>query len=358
MNESKETKPLFHAGIAKKMAKKSMKHKKQKKREKKEKRIITGSSYVLKSVFLKSWLLESPTVFHNRILVAISPYNYSFKERYNRVLYFNSLNDLEKVFIEGKPVSKTKYMPTQFDCLRAFRENQKLRWAFKKLFLAWKLKKLQLVNDTDVITLEAPKNPVYIMDFHANKKYQVNAKSFLLDTINRFLLHYDFFPEPRAPRNLLTNEDLTWGQLWSISQQLKKVGSSHWCWEGYTFHKFQLSEFVSYFEIPLKLEMVNRCFLGSTTDSEWYVSDFISQNTTDIQAKWLKWGVYHMKDDPYIQEWKELCFKYWKLAIRQGEQEAEEDPCIVAEVRRLIQNKSGILQIQRAFRSTHPIIVP
>lgn len=348
-------KHVFHPGTSKKRAKKSTKHKKE---QKKEKRKVTGSSFRLNSSFLKSWLLESADHFHSRILMAITPYNLSLKERYNRVLYFNKLNDLEKVFFEGKPVKETKYMPTQFDCLRAFRENQKLRWAFKKLFLAWKLKKLQLVNDTDVITLEPPKNPVYIMDFHANKKYQVNAKSFILDTVNRFLLHYDFFPEPKSPRNLLTNEDLTWGQVWSISQQLKKSGSSHWCWEGYAFHKFQMPDFVSHFEIPLKLEMVNRCFLESTTDSQWYISDFISQNVTELQAKWLKWGVYHLHNDPYIQEWKELCFRFWKLAVRKGEQEAEEDPIIVAEVRRLIQNRSGILQIQRAFRSSHPIVAP
>jgi hypothetical protein len=355
MNSNENT--PFQIGSSKR-AKKSTKHKKLQKKDKKEKRRIAGSSFVLKSYFLKSWLLGPTHHYSSRIITTLSPYNMTFKERYNRVLYFNTLNDLEKSFINKLPVKETKYMPTQFDCLRAFRENQKLRWAFKKLFLAWKLKKLQLVNETDVITMEPPKNPVYIMDFYTNKKYQVNAKSFILDTVNRFLLHYDFFPESKSPRNLLTNEDLTWAQIWSISQQLKKIGTTHWCWEGYTFHKFHMPDFVSHFEIPLKLEMVNRCFLGSITDSQWYISDFISQNATETQAKWLKWAVYNLNEDPYIQEWKELCFKYWKLAVRKGEQEAEEDPTIVGEVRRLIQNKSGIQQIQRAFRNRHPIIAP
>ncbi len=334
------------------LAKKCNKHKVDKKKSKKKEKLkYKGAPIFLKSAFNKSWLLESSDKYSNRILTTLSPYKLSFQERYTRILYFNKLNEYEKIFWEKQKANapETKYMSTQTDCFKAYNQNQKLRWAFKKLFLAWKLRKMTLVNETDLITLEIPKNPIYILDFKTNKKYIFEAKSVLIDSVNRFLLHYDFFPESKKPRNLLTNEELTWSQLWCVSNQMKKMGISHWTWEGFCSHHFSLAEFVCHFDVPLRIEMVNRCFKDPLSDSNWHLSEFINSNTIGMKRKWLKWAVYNFSDHPYMKQWKQICFKYWKLAVRIGESEAADDPFITEEIDRLLENDEMINLIKNTY---------
>lgn len=338
----------------KQYAKKAVKAKRSKKSKttKKQKKVVKGNGCTFTSSFLKSWLLEPNENYSNRILQTLSPYRLSFQERYTRILYFNKVNEYEKIFIEAEKARQPekKYKPNQFDCLNAYRANQSLRWAFKKLFLAWKHRKLQLVNDTDIITMEPLKTPIFICNYSTNKKYQVEAKSLLVDSLNRLFLHDDFFPKSKVPRNLLTNEELTFSQLWSCSLQMKKYGITHWCWEAFASSSFNLEFLLADYETPMKYEMVKRCFSDTlSSDANWYVSELIGANTTGITAKALKWAVYHQSSHRYMLKWRDLCQIYWKVAVIQGETEAENTSWIQARLNTLLEDVTSIKEIKRLY---------
>lgn len=344
-------KHVFQCGKGRVMAKKKIKKDRLKQQKKKKaKPIQNGTSPIFHSSFLKTWLLEPHTNYSARVLMALSAYNLSFKERYTKILYFNKISELEKNFWTKLNPSPKKYMPTQTDCFKAFYANQALRWAFKKLLLAWKLRKVILVNEEDIITLEKPKYPIYIYDLHNKKKYQLEAKSFLVDSVNRFLLHDDFFPKSLSPRNLFTNQELSFGALWSIHNQLKKYGVTHWSWEAFVQSCFQISPFVLNYEIPLKYEMVKRCFQDSTSiDANWYTQELILANAEGLVAKSLKWAVYNQPTNCYMLKWRAVCHDYWKIAVRSGEVEAENNIHIRTRIYTLLDDTQSINFIKDSF---------
>lgn len=333
-------------------AKKAKKAKKKDKKRKLPKPVCRSSSNTFHSAFLKSWLLEPYENYMPRILTTLEPYNLSFQERYSRVLYFNKLNELEKIFLEKQIPSNTsrKYKDTQFDCLKAYRANQTLRWNFKRLLLAWKHRKLQLVNDTDIITMEPLQHPLFIYDYTRQKKYQIEAKSFLVDSLNRFLLHDDFFPTSKSPRNLYTNEDLTFSQLCSVSNQLKKYGLTNWYWEAFVKSAFSINTFLSEFEAPLKYEMVKRCFSDSTSlDAKWFTSELVLANTEGTTAKTIKWAIYNRDTHSYITKWRNICQMYWRIAVIKGEWEAENTDFIQSGITTLLKDESSITELKTLY---------
>lgn len=342
---------------AKVYAKKATKAKKKdkKKDRKKPKRVSSGTPPFFYGSFMKSWLLEPSGHYNPRISMALDNYNLPFKERYSRVLYFNTISDLEKVFWNKQlqDTQLTKYTGTQFDCLKAYRANQALRWSFKKLVLAWKYRKLQLMNENDPITMEPLKNPLYIYDYSTKRKYQIESKSLLVDSLNRLFFHDDFFPKSKLPRNLLTNEDLTFSQLWSTSLQMRKYGITHWCWEAFVKSSFCLNTLLADHHIPMKYEMIKRCFSDLTsTDANWFVSELILANTEGILAKALKWAIYHHPTHTYLLKWRGLCQTYWKLAVVQGETEAENTGWIRARIATLLEDTTSLKEIRRLYFET------
>jgi len=343
--------PIVYAKKAKKREKRHSKYK----GKKNEKRLVKGTGSSFSSVFLKSWLIEPSQNYMPRVQMALAPYNLSFKERYSRVLYFNKLNDLEKIFYDKRLVSNPtiKYSDTQFDCLTAFRANQKLRWSFKKLFLAWKNRKFQCVNDTDIITMEPFKSPINIYDYKTHKKYQIEAKSILVDSLNRFLIHDDFFPKSKSPRNLYTNEELTFSQLWSVSNQMRKYGITHWCWEAFVKSNFSLDNLLCDYDIPMKYEMIKRCFDDKTSsDAKWFTSELVLANTEGITARSIKWAIYNCDTHSYIVKWRHLCQDYWRLAVVKGEVAAENTECIQARITTLLEDILSIKEIKNMYFQT------
>jgi hypothetical protein len=312
---------------------------------------VFHSQEAFQNIFLKSWLIEPSYKYSPRILSTLSNPSLSFTERYNSILFFNKINEIERAILEKMRSSSYIYGPCQHDCLRAYRANQKLRWQFKRLVLAWKCKKAVLVNEEDIISLEVPKKPVYIFDFSSNKKYQFEAKFFLIDSVNRFLLHDDFFPISKYPRNILTNEDLTFGQAWSISNQLHSYGITHWSWEGFQAQSFSLEKFRNFYEIPLKYEMVKRCFHDTTSsDAKYFTSELILAFTSGCLTKILRWAVYQHPLNSYVLRWRELCRKYWHFAVLKGEEAAENEPFFVNGLQHLLDESSEIEKLRTLWK--------
>jgi hypothetical protein len=320
------------------------------KKKKVHRYIFNESTKRYEPLFLRTWFLYPLNKGMESLLICPS---LSFTQRYKAIDAWDEKNHpLEESFL--KALGKQRI--TKTDLFSLYQRNQKLRWTFKKLVLQWKLKRLEMMNETDIITFEEPRQKIYVYDFQNKKQYQFEARPFLIDCVNRLLLHSDFFPEAKVPRNLLTNQDLTWNQLWSISNQFKQKGVSHWIWEAFVRTQFCLLDLFLCFETPLKYEMVDRCFHDSTQkDANWYVSEFIANHTEGGLTSFLKWGVYRLPNDAYIKEWKDLCYRFWKIAVVKGEEVAEGHPCIVSGIVRLLEDKRSILEIRKAFRKENPL---
>jgi hypothetical protein len=320
-----------------------------KKKKTDKKNVYTGSEKLYEPLFLRSWFLQHDEV----VELCLSSPSISFTERYNRVEHFGEeANFFEDSFLKALGRKRA----TKEEVFSRYFKNQQLRWSFKKLVLQWKLKQFVMMNDTDIITFEEPKYPIIIYDFPSKKKYQLEARPFLVDCINRLLLHSDFFPEAKLPRNLITNQDLTWNQLWSVSRQFQHHGVSHWIWEGFVRTQFCFLDFFYHFEIPLKYEMVDRCFHdASQRDANWYVTELISNHTSGFVKSYLTWAVYRMPTNEHIKKWKDLCYRYWKLAVAKGEHHAEEHPVIVSGITKLLEDTKALLEIRLTYKKEHPL---
>jgi hypothetical protein len=202
-------------------------------------------------------------------------------------------------------------------------KNMKIRWAMKRLLNIWKNRSIRVINDTDVATQEVPKRPVISIDWRTKTAYQFEASTILQDSINRLLNNDHLFLKPLPPRNPFTNSALTYGQLLSIHNQLRKNGKTNWIWESFAASNFNLLKFETTYEVPVKLRCLDILLADYksiiTVD---FILDFIMgeygyhvlyrrpNESTLMRVIVTKW------ENPKIQEWVRLCREYWKNNIR------------------------------------------
>jgi hypothetical protein len=198
--------------------------------------------------------------------------------------------------------------------------------------------------------MEPLKKPIFIYDYKTQKKYQIEAKSFLVDSLNRFLIHDDFFPKSKSPRNLYTNQELTFSQLWSVSNQLKKYNITNWYWEAFVTSSFSVEIFLRDFEAPIKYEMVKRCFEDATSlDAKWFISELVLANTVGLTSKLIKWSIYNHFTHSYVLKWRDICQRYWRIAVLKGEWEAENTEYIQARIDTLLKDESSIQELKTLY---------
>ncbi len=336
------------------LSKKQKQHIRKYRQVKKDKKEYRPPSKDAQPLFLRSWFLKPLSIYPSKILQHLSNPYISFSDRYESLEDFDEQkSDLAEILEKATKSPKI----TKEDCKMAYEENQKLRWSFKKLVLAWRLKHLQCMNDTDIITLEEFKNPIVLIDFSTKKKYQFEAKSYMIDCVNRLLLHSDFFPGGQMPRDLLTNKILSWNQLWTVSLQFRKQGVSHWVWEAFVNRQFDIHDFIHYYDIPLKYEMVDRCFHDNCQrDVNWYTQELITNHTQGMITKTLQWALYRYPTHSYIKKWKDLCHKFWKIAVARGEQAAENSSLFNCELDKLMRDYKTLSELRKLYNRENPII--
>ena len=127
------------------------------------------------------------------------------------------------------------------------------RWLYRKCMK-------NVMNTEDVVTMEVPKNPVYVMNFERRCSYVYDAST-LRKAINHRLLSCDYmFATPLYPLNILSNEEFTYMQSVSIYNQLKAYGACSWAFERFKVYGFDLKMFETKCSQQLKLSAIDNHF--------------------------------------------------------------------------------------------------
>ena len=210
--------------------------------------------------------------------------------------------------------------------LTAIYLNQTVRWRIKRLIHTWRLRRLKQANETDVVTMDIPKNPVWIYDWANRCKYVFEARSVFQDIKTRLGLTDNFFPITKYPRNPFTNERLSLGQLHFLLNDLKSKGLAHWTTETLRACKYNQNTFQKRNAIQLKLDALERVF-GNPTSDECIdvVFDFITAEYEYHYAELRRQDVWlwFLKTKPaytHIGAWINLCrFNYNAMITRPRE---------------------------------------
>jgi hypothetical protein len=202
------------------------------------------------------------------------------------------------------------------------KKNRQIRFQMKRLVLAFRIRRLETVNTDDIITLEPIKKAVYIHRLNLAKTYVFEARSLLQDMTRRLLINEDFFLDPHPPRNVLTNEFLTYSELCSVHKQMKAHGVTNWIMESFAATGFDLSFFKIQFEIPLQLHLLSQAMrsgdeVGQDLLIDFMLSEYRYHIAIGIPSETLLVEVAkHYWQAPLIQRWRDQCQAYWECDIR------------------------------------------
>lgn len=275
----------------------------------------------------KQWLIlpETSLSFFERSILRldetdtfISPYlqSLSFKTTYNE----GSL-----AYIVAKAAFPTRLSYTEIDKAVAtvYEKNMSVRHAMKILMNRWKTKKMKMVNDVDLVSLESPVKPVVIIDWATKTKYQFEASTILRDSLGRLMNHDVMILESLWPRNPFTNSDLTYGNCLSIHQQLRKAGVTNWLWEAFAESEFDIHILLKTFEVPMKLkclDIVLKDYSNSYTIEfimDYILGEYEYHKMTQQPSEQLMTNILIKRwNNPTIQLWVNLCRTFWRAHIR------------------------------------------
>lgn len=217
----------------------------------------------------------------------------------------------------------TNPTPARTLFFRLLRKNQQVRWAFKRLVAAWRLKHMRRANTEDIATMEPPKKPVRIVDWRQRTVYTFEAKTLLRDIRAKLLLNDQLFPTPQLPRNPYTNLPLTLSQTVGATEALRAYGLTDWSLESYRTCRYSLVKYKAQFQHYLKMRALETTFARPSEDDcvdlvyefikEQYDYADASMERTDV---WL-WFMRNQPNYPRIRLWRQWCYAYYKAQIEQ-----------------------------------------
>lgn len=202
-------------------------------------------------------------------------------------------------------------------------KNRKIRFLLRKFLLHWLYKRLTKMNEEDIVTLESPKKPIYLVNWKTRTIWTYEATTIQKDITNRLQNHDGFFEKPLQPRNLFTNSPLTQAQLISIWNQLvhTNIPISTFLSAFRQLH-WSLPLFSSYYSLPLQLHSFTDTMKDlSHIDSRERLLDFIDYvhefagipifiNTYSFFINYA-----HSDKIPLIKKWRLLCIEFYTIEM-------------------------------------------
>ena len=148
----------------------------------------------------------------------------------------------------------------------------------KKLVKMWRINKIMKnqKNTVDIVTMDPPKKPVYVVDHKQKCCYVYEAKTIIRTIENRLYVSDYMFPNPQIPINPLSNQKLKMGQLISIYNQCKAHGEFSWVFDRLRNCNFSVAIFSVRFKQALKIEAINQFFKLDTVGLRDTVIDYFS----------------------------------------------------------------------------------
>lgn len=170
-------------------------------------------------------------------------------------------------------------------------------------------------NLEDIVTGEAPKQPVYIVDVERRLSYGFEARTLKIAIERRFLNCDYMFAEPQKPVNPLTNELLTQGQVISVQNQLQWHRQFSWSLERYVAGGCNITRFERSFRQYLKLKAIAAHFQDDADGLE-SVEDFFETRAEfvdmpDARIRRFIWMLRNMRNHRLCQAWFKLTRQYY-----------------------------------------------
>jgi len=235
-----------------------------------------------------------------------------------------------KSFYEWKEYNpKMLSIPLLDSYMELAMKNERARQAFCGIARAWKRSKLELKNTEDLMTGEAPVVPIRLVDWATRSTYSFEAKTIARDIITRLTLsHCDFFPWPKEPRNPYTNALLTEGQFYSVAQQLRAAGETHWTIEGLYSAKYKVKEFERDMYTKIKRHIHNRIFANPAGETAKevlldYIHDEHEAHKMEYEKEIYEWAIENCSHHHKIHEWRVQCAKHYTIQHFPGEEKAD-----------------------------------
>ena len=169
-------------------------------------------------------------------------------------------------------------------------------------------------NTEDPITLESPKQPVYIVDLVNRQSYVFDARSLKIAMDRRLMTSDYMFSNPQYPVNPLTNEILTTGQCISVIGQIFDYRQISWSLERFRAGGCNLIKFERSFRQYLKMKAITYHFTQQVDESlETIIDYFQSQADT---AEMPNGAILNIT--AYMKKYRDLPLtKKWSLITRQ-----------------------------------------
>lgn len=189
----------------------------------------------------------------------------------------------------------------------------------KKLVYNWRVQKCirNIKNTVDTVTLEPPREPVYVIDYKQRTSYVYEASSLKRTIEHRLLLSDYMFPEPQEPVNTLSNTEFTYGQLVSIHQQCRGYGEYSWMLDRYIACECELSTFEMRFNQELHHQAIITFFKGPLTNvAKDMVIDLFDKYAYSSQLSAVAISefarlVHSMKIHSYAEKWIKVTRRYY-----------------------------------------------
>ena len=246
----------------------------------------------------------------------------TFTKIYNEIKSNNAFNLLN--FHEANTVlSESTLVPIKAAQAKQDYEWRRVRVLYSKLF---KIKRFinflihlrryrqcirATVNTEDVVTMEIPKKPVYIVNLNYGHSYVYEASS-LRKTINGRLLNSDYmFVNVCEPLNLLSNEPFTYIQYISLYYQLKAYGMCSVNLELFKSCGFDLNRFEKRYSQHLKLSAIDNHFKNEEDLVFETVYDYFTASADDLNIREgyiaaFKQDFNFKRPSPYVKLWIDL----------------------------------------------------
>jgi hypothetical protein len=199
--------------------------------------------------------------------------------------------------------------------------NQKVKRAFAALARRWiRAKKMRQGNDDDLLTGEPPKKPIVLEDFKGRWQYTFEPSTIARDMISRLSMSIPntVYPTPKLPRNPYTNQDMTEGQFYSVLQQLRACGKSHWALEALYSLQYNITRFESQMYMKLRSTVITNLFANPNNTAVndillHYIRDEYEHHKIYCDYLFYEWAIEHHNKSPHIQKWRTLCYETYRL---------------------------------------------
>jgi hypothetical protein len=201
---------------------------------------------------------------------------------------------------------------------RIYRTFEKAAPVLKRFLVRWnRLRCLRNCKNTeDIVTLEAPKQPVYLVDIKNKCSYVFEAKTLRIAMEKKFTMCEFMFADPKYPTNPFTNEMLTQGQCISVIGQLFEHRQFSWALERFRAGGCNLARFERSFRQYLKMKAIMTHFQSEPEDCLETTIDYFQAQAEDAGLSDYKIAAFilFLKNNPrntFVRDWYRITKQYY-----------------------------------------------